>query len=189
MARRPIRVWLAILLAGATIAGALGVALVAPGHALAAATGSAAASQTITLSDDQDVYAVGVNADVLVDETGELTLDDVRALGVQGDFTPASELGSLAGQHAIWVRLRIANQADQRTRWMLLYDDYRLNSISAFMPEGTGYHIVETGNTRPFSSRDVPYRAYAFRLDPPSIGARRSTSGSMISQDSRPWIR
>ena len=153
------------------LASALGVALVGPGRALAAGTGSAATSQTITLTDDQDVYEIGPSAEVLVDETGELTLEDVRAPGAQGDFTPVSEIGSLAGQHAIWVRLRITNQADQRTRWMLLYDDYRLNSITAFMPEGTGYHIVETGNTRPFSSRDVTYRAYAFRLDPPSIGA------------------
>ena len=51
----------------------------------------------------------------------------------------------------------------------MLYDNYRLNFISVYLPDSDtdGYQQVHTGNALPFSSRDYEYHYFVFRLDPP----------------------
>ena len=68
------------------------------------------------------------------------------------------------------MRLEIANHAHEHTRWLVVYDQYKINQITAYLPDRDTGDIreVATGNSSLFSSRDYDFRYYIFVLNPPS---------------------
>lgn len=118
------------------------------------------------LTDSQDVYQIEPNVEILADSDGSLTFDDILSHNINQSFEPVKQFGSLPIAPAYWLRLEVNNQAKPETQWLLIYDNYRISDISFYSPiqEGAGYTEKRTGNAFPFSSRDLPYNYFAFRL-------------------------
>jgi signal transduction histidine kinase len=124
----------------------------------------------LTLRDDQDTYLVAEYAEVYVDETADLTFDQVVSNGFTGEFKPLNQADTSSGESAYWVRLDIENLASPAVSWLMLYDNNNTNQISAYLPkpQDAGFREIHTGNTFPFSSREYEYHYYVFELKTPS---------------------
>jgi two-component system, sensor histidine kinase LadS len=125
---------------------------------------------TLVLTDEQEIYSVAEYAEIFVDEEVELTFEQISADDFKGEFKPASEVDTSSGESAYWIRLEINNQALPTTSWLLIYNLYNINQISAYLPDlqGKNFREIHTGNTFPFSSREYEYHYYVFELKTPS---------------------
>ena len=125
----------------------------------------------VILTDGQEKYALGRHVELLADPTGQLTIDDVSSPAYDDQFVPSQadtpNIGYTTG--AIWVRLRLRNQADPATTWRLGVEDARLGYVDLHTPapDGTGFTQQQAGRFRPFTVRDVPYRYGVFNLSLP----------------------
>lgn len=68
------------------------------------------------------------------------------------------------------MRLDVENRSLPSTSWLLLYNAYNINQLSAYIPDGAGFREIHTGNTFPFSSREYDYHYYVFELSTPPGG-------------------
>ena len=127
---------------------------------------------SLVLTDTQDTYNLNSEVEVLVGGIKDLSFEDLAAGDYEGEFVFIED-AELPDEQSIWLRLQIENQANPHTSWLLIYENYRINEVSAYLPDGNGgYREVRTGNTFPFSSRDFAYHYYVFELnsEPGSIG-------------------
>jgi hypothetical protein len=124
----------------------------------------------LVLTDGQDTYPLVDHAEVYVDQSAALTFDQINSEDFDGQFRPAGEVNTSSQESAYWIRFEMENRAAPATSWLLVYDVYNVNQISAFIPDsrGTGFREIHTGNTFPFSSRDFEYHYYVFELKTPS---------------------
>jgi signal transduction histidine kinase len=118
----------------------------------------------LTLTDQQDAYRVAEYADVLVDKTAKLSFEQVSSSALAGEFKPAHDVDTTSGEAAYWIRLKLKNQSSPATSWLLIYQEYNINQISAYIPDGAGFRQFHTGNTFPLLSRAYPYHYYVFEL-------------------------
>ena len=110
---------------------------------------------------------VGRRFQVLEDPAGTLSLADVRSAAWRGRFRPAQSDAPSFGfsSSAYWLRLEVANSGDNARTWLLELAYPQLDRIELFAlsADGKVEHRV-TGDSVPFSQRDVPYRHFLFRL-------------------------
>lgn len=128
-------------------------------------------SQTsLILTDDQEEYALRPYLEILADPNQEFTFEEISDPNFVQSFTSASEFNFSLSISAYWLRLDLTNQADPHKAWLLIFDNYRINQISAYIPdpERGSYKEIHTGNAFPFSSRDYDYHNYVFQFDFPS---------------------
>ena len=125
---------------------------------------------SLILTDDQEEYALLPYLEILADPNQEFTFEEISDPNFAQKFTSASEYNFSLSFSAYWLRLNLTNQADPHKAWLLIYDNYRINQISAYIPdpERGGYQEIHTGNAFPFSSRDYNYHNFVFQFDFPS---------------------
>ena len=108
--------------------------------------------------------------EVLVDAERSHSLDDLIRLGPNAGFRAASardvNLGYTNAQ--VWAHFSLRNATSDEAPLTLvlpvpLADDVELSSVGE---DGQMRHW-RTGDSRPFSSRAIDYRAFAFELRPP----------------------
>ena len=61
-----------------------------------------------------------------------------------------------------WVRLTLSALPDAPHYLMSCF--IQADELDLYIPEAGGWRLVETGDTRPFSARDVPHECYVFDL-------------------------
>lgn len=120
----------------------------------------------LILTDEQDTYDLLDHLEIYVDATTGLTFDQVPSQ----DFKPANDVDTMSGEAAYWLRLDVENEALPSTSWLLIYNTYNINQLSAYIPDGAGFREIHTGNTFPFSSREYDYHYYVFELKTPPGG-------------------
>ncbi len=123
------------------------------------------AHAALTLSDDAVLLRNSGALDYFFDDSAALTVEDVqRDAGRWQPAHPDSRVPRSSDQ-PLWLRLRIG--ASPVDRDMVLYHPVARQKIfDVYLVEnGKILARYETGTSRPFSSRPLPYRAYLFPLE------------------------
>lgn len=101
---------------------------------------------------------------VLVDPTGRETIDSVSDPHRAGDFVQAPR-GLAAGytRTVHWLRFRLDAPPDDRL--LLEIQPPYLDDLQLYLPDGAGgFQMRRSGDTHPFTLRDVPGRGFVFRV-------------------------
>ena len=106
------------------------------------------------------------DAEIFVDPTGQLTLNEIRAQPEVHVFSPADhqaqELSFGFTDSAYWIRFQLSRQPDVTSRWILDIPYVAIDDIQLFAP--TGQSAV-SGTTRGLSERQIITRSHAFYVD------------------------
>jgi len=146
------------------------VGLVLCGSALAQPS-DPPAQESLTLTDELDEYPLGLHMEILVDPSGEFTIEEVSSPEFDSQFVPSqAEVPSYGfTEEVYWVRLRLDNQTLATDEWMLEQGFANTQYIDLYtpMPERDGFSVKQTGILRPLSTRDIPYPKIVFKLEIP----------------------
>lgn len=115
--------------------------------------------QTLSLDKITDVA-------VLEDPKGTLTRDDVSSDALAGQFKAWSqERGQINlgfSSSAYWVRIPLQRHAEAPTSWVIEVPFFQLHTLDFFAPNEAA---VQTGGSRPISSRPFLHRFFAFPVE------------------------
>ncbi len=125
-------------------------------------------AKTIILNDQQDIYPLGLDLEILEDPKGLLTLDDVRSEELANRWMPSSEEVPGFGfvTKAIWVRFVVQSELkDNETMFLEL----RHSTIDYINFHEISEHGKVTqkisGDHLPFDSREHSYRYFLFDVN------------------------
>jgi signal transduction histidine kinase len=135
---------------------------------------AASAQAPFEVSGALEGQALGLHLGVLEDPTGRLGIEDVRSPEAQ--FVPATHEMPGFGftQATLWVRLTVRNASDAKVPWLLELAYPHLDVVELFIPDdaGSAYRSRLTGDSRPFSERDLRTRNFVFTLEEPAHATR-----------------
>lgn len=149
-------------------------------------TEASACSGTLVLKDTEQVYKPYTYLGILEDRGGQATIEDVMRPEMEDKFRDNEEevpnYGYTAPVH--WVRLQVSNDSLERL-WLLELEYPPLDQVDLYVVKENGEFIHErSGDTIPFSYREVKNRNLAFMvvLDPgqtSTLYLRVDTQGAM----------
>jgi len=128
-------------------------------------------SDVFVLEPSMEDVSLGRHLAVLFDETGTLTLDDVRRADQAHRFqTFAHNIPHLGRDNPpVWVRIRVANPGSESVAWILRYRQRLVDRVDFYRPDRDGtYTHSATGAERDFTSRDISQPEFAFHLETPA---------------------
>ena len=132
--------------------------------ALSLAAAHGAVAEVIPLTSDTMRVDLGGKMEMLRDETGTLTIEDMTQPHMAGRFRPLpGELSAGYDKAAYWLRFDLDRDADAATRWFIEVKMPHLDHVGLYAPDGDGgYSVVKTGDRTPFSTRPLAYRTFLF---------------------------
>jgi adenylate cyclase len=102
---------------------------------------SSAPIHTLTIKTGQNSYELGPVIEILEDETGGWTIDDVTAKPLLNKFLPAQSRNINLGlsESAFWFRFSVRSEieSEERNRWFLKIDRCGLTDCKLFIPKDT----------------------------------------------------
>jgi PAS domain S-box-containing protein len=136
-----------------------------------AQTGDLPGAEPLVLTDAQGEYPLGTHLDILEDPGGELTIEDVSSLEFDSQFVQSQAAVPNYGftDSVYWVRLRLNNQAQRTSEWLLEQSFANLHYVDLYtpLPGGEGFAVKQTGILRPASTRDFLHTHILFNLTVP----------------------
>jgi diguanylate cyclase (GGDEF)-like protein len=106
--------------------------------------------------------------EVLEDPTGKLSFDAVQQSTA---FKPLPKIGF--SHSAWWVRVTLANASGNDLQVQLRQDYPLIDYIDLWQPDRNGgWRQIQTGDQRPFSTREFDHRDFIFALDLPAASQR-----------------
>ena len=101
-----------------------------------------------------------------VDRSCNLTIEEVSSPVFQSRFTGKGHEGLTFGysRDVIWIRLETDNPAKNDVPWLLEYGYPHIDNISIYIPSGSGYSAIHTGDRTNFNTRPMEYRNFIFPL-------------------------
>jgi signal transduction histidine kinase len=130
----------------------------------------AAQAEPVLVLDDSVLAGteLGDRLEVLVDEAGTATIAEVASPASNARFRRAPDkvlaLGFTKSVH--WLRFHADNPQTKSRRWFLELAYPPLDDLRLFVPRSAGgFDVRETGDHKPFASRDIPYRTFLFDLE------------------------
>lgn len=118
-----------------------------------------------------DDYSAQGHLRVLRDPAGTLTLDEVQAAALASQFQalPRNFNGGF-GTGAWWLQFDIKSGVGGDGRWLLELAAPFVDYLDVYLPviaiDGSSSHVRrQSGHRLPLSSRDLPARAFVFKLD------------------------
>jgi signal transduction histidine kinase len=135
---------------------------------LACAPRAASALPDVDVTEELAGTLIGDRVAVLLDGTGALTLDQVRAADAAGKLAPPSSdmrFGHVPGA-ALWVRFRARNRAPEARAFLLEVGYSHLDDVTLFVPRAAGDgERVSLGDRQPFETRAVPHPDFFFEQE------------------------
>ncbi len=140
--------WIALL--------TLVVALAAPVHG--------AWAEVIHLTDSTTQADFAGRMDLLRDESGTLSIDDMARPEVAARFQRLpGNLSAGYDRSAFWLRFQVQRDPSATDRWFIEVKMPHLDHVGLYTPDGTGgFTVVKTGSRTPFSTRPVAHRTFVF---------------------------
>jgi PAS domain-containing protein/anti-sigma regulatory factor (Ser/Thr protein kinase) len=124
------------------------------------------AADQIAVDEGLTFRNISKHIDYVEDSNRTLAFSDVRnntALEWKQVKTRSINFGLARSRY--WFRFTVDNQADKAVSWLLEIDFPCLDLVELYAPDGRGQYLSrKTGDSQPFSSRDVPYITYIFKL-------------------------
>jgi len=131
----------------------------------ALATAPPLIAEPMTLTDSTRQLRVGLNADILEDPSGKLTIRDVILPSAPWQKPIRSGLDFGFTNSVYWIRLSAKNHSTG-SEWVLDATNPMLHYINVYKPDGHGdYAATHTGAMLPFSSREFAHKDFIFSLD------------------------
>ena len=126
----------------------------------------AAAESPVVVTGDTCRIPLGLHLEILEDETGELSFEQVRQ--ADSRFAASTQKTPSFGftDSVYWVRFRVENRS-RISQWWLVLRYANMNRISLYRPEAEGYESIQTGNVLPAATREVPHHHFHFPLTLP----------------------
>lgn len=125
-----------------------------------------AAADRIAVDEGLAFRNISRSIEYIEDKDRTLTIEDVRnnaALKWTPVRTASINFGFTRSQY--WLRFTVENRAKKEMRWLIEVDYPSLDLVELHVPDGRGgYKAKRTGDSRPFSSRDVDFHTYLFRI-------------------------
>jgi signal transduction histidine kinase/CheY-like chemotaxis protein len=122
----------------------------------------------VVLTNNTIQYPLGLNLDILEDESRQLTINDVTSPEYANQFIPNHQETPNLGfsKSNFWIRFSVKNNADAETKWLLVLNDARMGYIDFYIPsqEESGFIVKKTGKAFPFKTRDIPHHSFVFNL-------------------------
>jgi diguanylate cyclase (GGDEF)-like protein len=125
--------------------------------------------------------------DLLRDQGHQLTIEDISSPSFTQQFKSESSTGNSFGftKDTFWIRFTLKPAATLQENLYLQLEYPLMDQVTLFIPDGEGHYTdSSTGDTLPFSHREVNHRTFLFRL-PDHRGEERTyymrlqTEGSM----------
>ncbi|MEX6500550.1 diguanylate cyclase [Pseudomonas zhanjiangensis] len=103
---------------------------------------------------------------LLEDPSGQLGLEQVQAMEFRDNQANSANFGF--SHSAWWVRFRLSNPSGQIRHLMLRQDYPLIDWLEFWSPQSDGsWQVRNTGDRRPFASREIDHRDFIFSLDLP----------------------
>ncbi len=117
---------------------------------------------------------VGKYLDILEDNSGQLTIDDIvsnsDSPGLKWQPSTVENPGFGFTKRVYWVRFTVRNVSQQTVKWLLLQEDPLINQIFLYAPQKHGgFKEIQAGDNFPFSKRPIAYRCVIFPLETPPL--------------------
>ena len=117
---------------------------------------------------DRDYVLQSSTIQILVDSTLELSFDEVLSDAYGLSFRSSIEPYPRASNSdvAYWIKIQLRGSQLSLTPWVLEVADSHIHSLKAYLPHAnsTGWKMIQTGYSLPFSTRDVQHKNYVFQL-------------------------
>ncbi len=128
------------------------------------------AAPTVYLKSGIEKYDLGLNADILEDKTGELTIEQVSSPAYHSQWTQSRQAQpnfAFSGS-VYWLRITLTSQMP-KPKTMLLETVFALNDYIDYylLYEERILSVVKTGDRLPFNTRQVDFRNFLFKVDIP----------------------
>jgi len=127
------------------------------------------AAEPLVLRDGVASYPLGRHLDILEDQSGRLTIDQVTAPPYAGQFitqqkdAPAFGLGD----QVFWLRFQLSAPGSHGAEWLLVQNFPLALFFDLYIPQPDGsYRVKRAGKMEPFAEREVPHRNPVFQLNP-----------------------
>lgn len=125
-------------------------------------------TQSVILTDNTEQYPLDLNLEILEDPTGQLTIEQVSSTKYEKQFirNQVKVPNFSFTQSAYWARFYVKDESTQPNIWYLEMAFANLQQVDFYFPriDGTGFVVKRTGSILPFSTRDVPYHTFVFKL-------------------------
>ena len=110
----------------------------------------------VVMEKGKEFYEVGLNLDVLIDDTQKLTIEDVASRKYQSKFKPSDKkvpnFGFSKGK-SFWFKINIKKPEHMKKKWFLV-QNYKLQDRISFFKRVDGKWIpYHTGDELKFSDR------------------------------------
>jgi signal transduction histidine kinase len=146
-----------------------------------------AQQNVFTITPSLNDVSLGKYIEILEDETGTLTINDITSAKQTDKFLPSEEEEPGFGftSSVYWVKLTVNNPRDQLVNWYLEIGYPLLDYIDLYIPDDVGGFITKrTGDRLSFNSREINHRNFVFNLteEPNNVRTyylRFQTSSSM----------
>ena len=126
------------------------------------------AQASVLLTDGQDRYPLGKSVAYLEDPGGTMNIDDVISPEISSRFVRSRlDVPSFGFTESVyWVRVSLRNHNARTREWRLVLGFPNMQQVECYRPraDGSGFEVVRTGTRHSFSSREIPYRLFAFDL-------------------------
>ncbi len=111
------------------------------------------------LTDGQGKYPLGQQLEILEDPGGKLTIQDVSSPAYDAQFIPSqAQVPNYGYTNSVyWVRFHLKNTTSAQSRWLLEDNFANAQYVDLYRPNpaGTGWVARQSGNLRPFNTRDA----------------------------------
>jgi two-component system, sensor histidine kinase LadS len=131
------------------------------------------------------------DAAVLEDAQGQWTFEQVSSPDMAGQFKAwGQERGQINlgfSKSVYWIRVPLQRQAEAPTSWVIEVPFFQLNTLDFFAP---GRAAIETGGSRPLTSRPFLHRFFAFPVEvstEPQMYYMRVTSHHSVTVPLTVW--
>jgi len=122
---------------------------------------------TLDLSDSITQYILGLNLEILVDPTNELTIQQVSSLEYDSKFIANDKKIPNFGftRNTYWVRFRVKNNSDLSKKWLLVSNYPNTHFLDFYQSNNNrDFKHIKVGTLEPFTSREIESRLLVFNL-------------------------
>ncbi|GEL08202.1 sensor histidine kinase [Salisediminibacterium halotolerans] len=128
------------------------------------------AAETVPLDGTTDEKDLSPYIEILPDEDGEWTIDDVSSAGFHDEFELNSGGAPSFGytETVYWVRVRLENRSDY-SNWRIELDNPPMDRADFYSPtlDEAAWNVERTGDLRPFHERPFINRQFIFPVEIP----------------------
>jgi len=130
------------------------------------------ASTPLRIETSRNSYSIGPFLDVLEDQEGQWTLDQIRTEPISLGFTENSQKNPNFGftSSVYWVRFSLTGEMSATDHWLLEISYPLFDSIKAYIPQADGSYVEKiTGDLLPFTEREIKNRHFLFNVSPEQL--------------------